>query len=397
MPMASDIKATEIKTIKPEDYFKIFFNHSCNSGVVYYRMINFANYMQEMPGVSLAYSKFDAEDLRQKTAKWEYEMETQPDRIDDFLNSFNMLMGVSDISVWQYIHTRMGLSLFLTYRNSSTKPILVEIDDDVFNVDPSNLGAYGYRPDSDAEYYVKNQIMNAHGVICSTPWLAKQIKKHNPFTWVIPNSIDFKLWDNLKKPQRHKNIRLGWAGSDSHDEDLKIIKQIMPEILRKHKNVEFYFYGGFPKGVEQSKRVIFDRNCVNILKYPQALKDRAFDIGLAPLKDNFFNRSKSNLRYLEYSAMRIPTVASPVEPFEVILNGSTGITVWTPAEWIEALDKLILDYSKRKAMGMNAYNFVKDNYNAEITAKKYVQLLQDIQQGKEKINTSRYEDGALIV
>lgn len=395
MPMATDIKTSEIKDIIKENYFKIFFNHTCNAGVVYYRMIQFANYMRKLNGISLAYSKYDPVGSSQLTANWEVDMEG--DKIDQYLKDFDMLMDNADVSVWQYIHTHMGLSLFLTYRNKYRKPILVEIDDDIFNVEPSNLGSYGYYPGSNAEYYVEQQLRNAHGVICSTNWLAKQMKKYNPCTWVIPNSIDFKLWDNLKKPQRHKNIRIGWSGSDSHDEDLKIIKQIVPEVLRKHKNVEFIFFGGMPKGIETSKRIICIRKWADILHYPQVLKDQGFDIGLAPLKDNLFNRSKSNLRYLEYSALKIPTISSPVEPFDHIEQNISGIKAQEPSEWIQAIDSLIKDREYRRSVGFNAYEYVKKEHNAEITAKKYVDLLKSIHTGKEKVNVTRYENGNVIV
>jgi glycosyltransferase involved in cell wall biosynthesis len=275
--------------------------------------------------------------------------------------------------------------------------MLVEIDDDIFNVNPENLGSYGYFPNSDAEFYAEQQLRNAHGVICSTSWLAKQMTKYNPCTLVIPNSIDFKLWDNLKKPQRHKTIRIGWSGSDSHDEDLKIIKQIVPEVLRKHKDVEFYFLGGFPKGLEPHKRLINIRKWADILSYPQVLKDQGFDIGLAPLKDNLFNRSKSNLRYLEYSALKIPTISSPVEPFDHIEHNITGIKAQEPSEWIQAIDALIKDKEYRRSVGFNAYNYIKEHNNAEFNAKKYVNLLQDIHKGREKVNIARYENGSVVI
>jgi glycosyltransferase involved in cell wall biosynthesis len=395
MPMATDSKTSEIKDIKKENFFKIFFNHTCNAGVVYYRMIQFANYIQDMEGISLAYSKYDPKGTAQLTAKWEADM--VGDKIDKYIQDFDMLMDVSQISVWQYIHSHMGLALFLTYRNKLKKPILVEIDDDIFNVNPENLGSYGYYPNSNAEFYCEQQLRNAHGVICSTQWLAKQMQKYNPCTWVMPNSIDFKIWDNLKKTQRHKNIRIGWSGSDSHDEDLKILKQIIPEVLKKHKDVEFVFYGGFPKGLESHKRLINIRKWADILSYPQVLKDQGFDIGLAPLKDNLFNRSKSNLRYLEYSALKIPTISSPVEPFDLIEQKVSGIKAQTPSEWIQAIDLLIKDVNLRRYIGLNAYNTIKREFNAEVTAKKYVTLLQNIHEGKEKVNMARYENGSVIL
>ncbi|MBU0762801.1 MAG: glycosyltransferase, partial [Candidatus Altiarchaeota archaeon] len=100
-------------------------------------------------------------------------------------------------------------------------------------------------------------------------------------------------------------------------------------------------------------------------EYPQRVKDLNIDIALAPLRDSDFNRAKSNLRWLEYSALKIPTVASNVEPFRCIEDQKTGLLVTEPGEWENAISELIEDQSKRKMIGENAYHEVKKNFNVE--------------------------------
>jgi glycosyltransferase involved in cell wall biosynthesis len=67
-----------------------------------------------------------------------------------------------------------------------------------------------------------------------------------------------------------------------------------------------------------------------------------FDIGLAPLVDNRFNRSKSFIKILEYAALGVPFIASPVGPYaDHVVDGVTGFLASTPDEWAERLDQLI--------------------------------------------------------
>ena len=120
-------------------------------------------------------------------------------------------------------------------------------------------------------------------------------------------------------------------------------------------------------------------------EYPQELASLGFDIGLAPLRDNHFNRAKSNLRYLEYGALRIPTVASDVEPFKKT-DSSGIIKVTEPEDWFTALSFLIEDEHARKKAGEAAYKDVKTNYNIKDIAAHYVDVLKKFHSGKIKSN-----------
>ena len=119
---------------------------------------------------------------------------------------------------------------------------------------------------------------------------------------------------------------------------------------------------------------------VSMKVYPQHYANWESDIAIAPLRDNHFNRAKSNLRWLESSALKLPMVASKIYPFEhSIKNGKTGILVSnSEQEWYDALKSLILDASKRKTIGETAYNEVKKNYSMDNVAKTYLSILKTI-------------------
>jgi glycosyltransferase involved in cell wall biosynthesis len=63
------------------------------------------------------------------------------------------------------------------------------------------------------------------------------------------------------------------------------------------------------------------------------------DFALAPLVDTSFNLAKSDLKFLEYSAAKLPCMASDVGPYRgTIKHGETGLLVDnTTASWTEQL------------------------------------------------------------
>lgn len=381
--------------MEQEKVFKIFFNHTCCAGVGYYRMISFAEYIQKAKNVSLAYSKFSPN--MSDVCEWEQMLESKHENTGQIIKDLDNLMKIADITVWQVMHTMRSISLFRAYRDMYDKktPILMEVDDDLFNVNPENLGFDGYNPNSDMEYFAEMQMRNANALIVSTEYLKQRLSKYNPCIEVVPNGIDFELWDRLKNRRSHKNIRIGWTGSHAHlGKNLNIVMRVIPKILEKYKDVEFIFMGDKPLDMPVSNRVIHHTGCKSIFEYPSHLAKMGFDIGLAPLRDNLFNRAKSNLRWLEYSALKIPTVASNVEPFKKsITNEHDGILVeYDTDDWVQALSTLIENKEMREHLGMNAYYSVKEAFNTEKIAKNYLGILKDFVNGKKKINAVQYDE-----
>jgi len=363
--------------------FKIFFNWTANAGVTYYRMLNFEKYMKREAGISVASSKYKP--LSQGIADWEMWLLDDKKR-DQVISDMDNLMSIADISVWQMCHLDLSLPLFLAYRkkHDKVKPVLMDIDDYVFGVNPENIGFDSYYPNSNLEYFAEMQLRNANFVITSTPWLKENLKKYNPCIECIPNAIDFEIWDKVQNYQKEGRVRIGWSGGQAHYEDLKIMMRVMPVILAKYKHVDFVYMGGMPDYMQTGRRIIHVNKWYSMYEYPKQFAKLGIDIGIAPLRDNLFNRAKSNLRYLEYSALKVPTIASPVEPFKN--EHFKGYYALEADEWIAMLSRLIEDEYERKRIGQESYEIVKKYYNVENIARNYLSLLIKITKGEIKIN-----------
>jgi glycosyltransferase involved in cell wall biosynthesis len=353
---------------------KVFMVWTLNAGTSFYRMINFMKYMQD--DFSFGYSKWRPD--HQGVADWEYNMR-DPQVKEDIMR----LTSECDIAIAQKFHTKDGIIICDILRDFfKTKKFYTEMDDNVFLLNPDSPAYAEYGPGAPSVEIVRDQIRKSNGMIVSTEYLKKAYSDHNSNIHVIPNAIDFEIWDSLKrKNSRSKKLRIGWAGGGSHDRDLLIIDKAIDKIMKKFTNVEFVFLGGYPEifGSKPKSKIRLLKSWYPINTYPQALKDLNLDIALAPIRDNEFNRCKSNLRWLEYSALGIPTIASDVEPYRCIKTGTDGIIVKNEAEdWANAMAYLIESKCDRKTIGSNAYERVKKEFNAKMVAKKYASLIKRI-------------------
>jgi glycosyltransferase involved in cell wall biosynthesis len=85
------------------------------------------------------------------------------------------------------------------------------------------------------------------------------------------------------------------------------------------------------------------------------------------------------LRWLEYSALKLPTVASKVYPFKnSIRDGEDGLICNSSQQWYDALKSLITDQSRRQTLGKQAYARVRKDFNMDETAKAYAAILEEI-------------------
>lgn len=316
---------------------------------------------------------------RYEIAPWQYQIED-----DEFKH---MLCGElhakardADVIIFQYVHTGAALSTIYALKDAfPDKPILCEIDDDLTDV-PTYNGAFGvYNPGSEVMGNALAHVEVADAVIVSTPYLREVYTDRNENIQIVPNCIDIPKWTNTRKKNK-PGIRIGWAGGSSHSEDLRILETVIPRIVEAHKDVQFVFVSSdFPDFLKNQKRVKLVTKWARIDKYPQHLASMDFDIGIAPLVDNKFNRAKSNLRWLEYSALGIPTVASNVGHFaETVRDNQDGYLADGPDEFFHKLDRLIRDKKLRKEMGRSALRRISQDFNVDKTVSAYTTILEEV-------------------
>jgi glycosyltransferase involved in cell wall biosynthesis len=247
------------------------------------------------------------------------------------------------------------------------KALVFEIDDDLWNVHPSNKAPYKFFGRPDVRERLTHNVKISDLVTVTNEHLADEIRKINPNVVVLPNVIAGHLLEHER--ERTGKLTIGWAGSSTHEGDLKVAASHVRRFLSKNPFVDMHFIGtDYSKMIGREAR--FTPWTDEVTSYQRSID---FDIGLAPLERTHFNASKSYVKALEYAALGIPIVASDYGPYhEFVEHGVTGFLVKTDFDWMKYLRILVEDEDLRLAMGKAARAKA-----AEFTMEKNAYLWRD--------------------
>lgn len=224
-----------------------------------------------------------------------------------------------------------------------------ETDDDLWTVDPTNeRAARVFKPD--LLRAVESCAQTAHMVTVSTEPLAERMREFNPNVVVIPNHVDGAIFDVERR--RAGRLTVGWAGGDSHLRDWQMVAPFVRRFLERNPQVDLHMIGADYRAEARVPRARWTTWSMDLMDYYRAID---FDIGIAPLIPSVFNRSKSAIKALEYSALGVPVIASDVRPYrDFILDGVTGFLVSRDHDWERRLRDLTNDADMRTEMGEKA-------------------------------------------
>jgi glycosyltransferase involved in cell wall biosynthesis len=192
-------------------------------------------------------------------------------------------------------------------------------------------------------------MMDADLLTVSTRELAKRFDFFNRNIQVIPNgwSADNPYW---KRFYPHDGVHIGWAGTITHREDFKLCLSALLEVTRRYPEAKI-FIGGDVEIYQMLKQVPekqkFFLPMMTYEDYPHMLG--FFDILIAPLIDDEFNRAKSDIKLVDAGAKGIPWVASSIEFYREWKDG--GYIAGYKDDWIQALSHLVRMPGHREDVG----------------------------------------------
>lgn len=373
-------------------------------GVNYYRLAAWAFEMRKYKNVSVILPWFKYEIDPSRPHPWQEDMNSNAQSYDcleltvgQYIREvINKACDLADVVVWHPMYYESSFEFFLEMQHAHQKPFVIEVDDNYVDVPPWNEAFHSFRNGSSYRRIAIDCMRNADALVVTTSHLGKTYEQFNDNVYVVPNSLDFKGdrkfvgWDTVST-RKHKGTRLGWIGGRSHFDDLMMVAPALREILEANPDVSLALVNsaiklscnalGKPYPFEGLKNVHYADRSVPINRYAAFMASFGYDIGIAPLVDCNFNRSKSNLRWLEYSGLKTPTIATEISHFkESIEPNVTGILV--PDNnlqvWKEKLQLLIDDKNLRETIGRNAYRRVKKDFNVARNAPEYIRLLRRI-------------------
>ena len=248
-------------------------------------------------------------------------------------------------------------------------PVVFDFDDAVFHVykSPSN-GYLSYLkfPGKTAEI-----CRRSTHIMAGNEYLADYARANNTNVTIIPTTIDtdkYKLRYDSGEPE---TVTIGWSGSFSTIQHLDTIRDVLQDLAKTEKFLLRVI--GTPaykiNGVEtEAIGWRSDTELGDLAK---------IDIGLMPLPDENWSRGKCGLKALQYMALGIPTICSPVGVNSTIIkDGVNGFLAASRDEWIEKIKIMIHNAALRRRIGIAGRETVENEYSAKVVAPRVLDVFR---------------------
>jgi glycosyltransferase involved in cell wall biosynthesis len=236
-----------------------------------------------------------------------------------------------------------------------------------------------WQPDGNKEFWLKSFlkcrwkyryiIRNSNAVIAGNSYLQEFAKKYNPNSIIIPTVVDTAKYKPTNFKRKDKPVTIGWTGTSSTMKYLDDVYELVDETCKKH-NAVFKIISD-KKPAYSSDRFIFSK--WNKDTEIEDLED--IDIGIMPLTDDEWTRGKCGFKAIQFMAMEIPVLVSPVGVnLEIVHHGEGGFHCRTAAEWISYLDLLVESPELRYKMGKKSREKIVRCYSLNSTKELFFSL-----------------------
>lgn len=249
--------------------------------------------------------------------------------------------------------------------------IIYEIDDDLFNI-PEWNPAHKELNRKGVQDNLRQFLLASDALFTTNDYLASVYSPYCRNTFVLPNSLVYTHFS--PSPGIAAKPVVCWQGSATHDRDVSLMASAVKRIAEDKKAFVKMWSYDIP-GTYKVPPVPFEA-------FYAMLSQIDGKIGLAPLTFVPFNKSKSNLKFLEYTAQGMVTIASNFGPYkDTITDGENGILITDNRDWYDAINTLLDDDTLYNKLLGNAQKFVKENYDIEKNYVMWVDAMNQVLEG----------------
>ena len=246
-------------------------------------------------------------------------------------------------------------------------PIVFDFDDAIYLPASAAVNRLFGRLKSQAK--TRNICRLARHVTVGNDELARFARQHAGAVTVIPSTIDTQEYRMAPRAPNQTPV-VGWTGSPTTVPYLRGLAPALRE-LRRRMDFELRVIGCEVSldGVETSWRPWRAET--------EAADLRPLDVGLMPLVDDEWSRGKCGMKALQYMALGIPPVVTPVGVNALIVrDGESGFHARTDGEWVDRIELLLRDPALRARMGAAARSTVEETYSARVQAPRMAEVLR---------------------
>lgn len=229
---------------------------------------------------------------------------------------FNRAMRPEDLKYWKGLRRMLG-----------SVPFVYDVDDALWASPPRST----YSPPPE---YIRNldaMVGLADVLVTSTETLQYEMeRRYRRPVRLFPNCLhDNEFAKQIRYRHPSSKLKVLWSGSNTHHPDLE---QLIPVVLQTKDRYHWVFKGYTPPALVGAVESL---PLTPTFTYMNDIHKIGAHVGIAPLIDNVFNRCKSNLKVLEYSALGMASLASNVGPY--IQTSVQTVNKGRPKDWLSAL------------------------------------------------------------
>ncbi len=215
----------------------------------------------------------------------------------------------------------------------------------------------------------------ADAVFAGNAFLAEAAACHGAdHVSIIPTCVDVAAYPRAEHVRTAEDVQLVWVGSASTLQGLEAIRPLLEAFGRRLPQV--------------SLKLICDRflklshlrvQPCQWMEASEKAEIAAADIGISWVPDDDWSRGKCGLKVLQYMAAGLPVVANPVGvQADLVRHGRTGFLAETPAQWTDAVGRLVHDPALRRRMGTAGRQRVEAEFSVARGAAKWITLLETL-------------------
>ena len=250
-------------------------------------------------------------------------------------------------------------------------PFVFDFDDAIFVSyrSPSN----GYLSYLKFAAKAKTICRLASHVMVGNPYLAEYSRQYNSNVTVIPTTIDLGKYRMHERPANAGPVVVGWTGSFSTVQHLDTLSGALQKLAQRERF---------------RLRVIgtpaYDLDGIEVTAMPWRAETeiddlRPCDVGIMPLPNDAWSKGKCGLKALQFMALGIPVICSPVGVnTDIIQDGENGLIAATQEEWVEKLSALIRSPELRERLGRAGRATVELRYSATVQAPRVFDVLESV-------------------
>jgi glycosyltransferase involved in cell wall biosynthesis len=327
-------------------------------------------------GVEITFSPFESKELNAVLYKPGHAREKMRLVLKALGRRVAELRGVSDYDAVYILRETalLGPPLLERWIARTGVPFIFDFDDAVFvpYVSPSN----GYLSYLKFPGKTRTICRLAAHVIAGNSYLADYARRVNERVTIVPTTIDTEKYTARERSGAGGTPVIGWSGSYSTAQHLNTLRAALQRLARQER------FRLRVIGAPDFRLEGVDVEALPWRSETEVADLRAIDIGIMPLPDEPWSRGKCGLKALQYMALGVPTVCSPVGVnTEIIEDGVSGCLAASEDEWVEQLTLLLRSTELRARLGAAGRARVEERYSAAVQAPRVFQVIESVVRG----------------